>query len=182
MKEIRLLREKKTSSVFVSTCSNAVRETMNTHATAGHVTSFAWNRNTSRFSSIAGMIAPHVDLHDRSRLRWNMNHFRQKARGCLTTPVELPAADAAMAIVLDGHLCIWSWPVTMHDDQGPVDKEGRDGGSLKLLTWPFGRWKIDSSLPLSTACFGGCSPNIGERKLKNWNVLRGGRFGRSLLC
>ena len=111
---------------------------MNTHATAGHVTSFAWSRNTSRFPSIAGMIAPHVDLHDRSRSRWNMNHFRQTARGCLTTPVDLPAADAAMAIVLDGpHLCIWSWPVTMHDDQGPVEKEGRDGGSLKLLTWPL---------------------------------------------
>ena len=40
-----------------------------------------------------------------------------------------------------------SWPVTMHDDQGPVEKEGRDGGPLKLLTWPFGRWTIDSSLP-----------------------------------
>ena len=28
----------------------------------------------------------------------------------------------------------------MHDDQGPVEKEGRDSGPLKLLTWPFGRW------------------------------------------
>ena len=43
---------------------------------------------------------------------------------------------------------IRSWPVTMHDDQGPVEKEGRHGGPLKLLTWPFGRWTIDSSLPL----------------------------------
>ena len=55
----------------------------------------------------------------------------------------------------------------MHDDQGPVEKEGGDGGPLKLLTWPFGRWTIDSSLPQPTACFGGCSPNTGERKLKN---------------
>ena len=61
----------------------------------------------------------------------------------------------------------WSWPVTMHDDQGPVEKEGGDGGALKLLPWPFGRWTIDSSLPQSTACFRGCSPNTGERKLKN---------------
>ena len=35
----------------------------------------------------------------------------------------------------------------MHDDQGPVEKEGRHGGPLKLLTWPFGRWTIDFSLP-----------------------------------
>ena len=48
-----------------------------------------------------------------------------------------------MAIVLDGHLCIWSWPVTMHDDQGPGRRErGRDGGSLKLLTY-LTVWTVD---------------------------------------
>ena len=75
-----------------------------------------------------------------------------------------------------------SWPVTVHDDQRPVEKEGRDGGPLKLLTWPFGCWTIDSSLSSSTACFGGCSPNTGERKLKIESFWWGGRFGRSLLC
>ena len=75
-----------------------------------------------------------------------------------------------------------SWPVTMHDDQDRSRKEGGYGGPLKLLTWAFGRWTIDSSLPSSTACFGGCSPNTGERKLKNRQFLWGGRFGRSLLC
>ena len=83
------------------------------------------------------------------------------------------ALGAAMAIVLDGHLCIWSRPVTMHDDQGPVEKEGCDGGSLKLLTWPFGRWTIDSSLPQATACFRGHSPKTGERKLKNRKFFYG---------
>ena len=39
-----------------------------------------------------------------------------------------------MAIVLDSHLYIWSRPVTLQDDQGPIEKEGRDGGSLNLLS------------------------------------------------
>ena len=52
MKESQLLREKTTSSVFVSTCSNAVHAQfhcidLHTHATPGHVTSFACSRNTS---------------------------------------------------------------------------------------------------------------------------------------
>ena len=45
MKESQLLREKTTSSVFVSTCSNPLHMPsfigLHTHATAGHVTSFA---------------------------------------------------------------------------------------------------------------------------------------------
>ena len=65
---------------------------------------------------------------------------------------------SSMHLVMTGH---------NHDGQGPVEKEGRDGGSLKLLTWPFERWAIDSLLPWSTACFGGRSSNNGERKLKN---------------
>ena len=51
MQESQLLREKTTSSVFLSTCSNAVHMPsfidMHTHATPGHVTSFACSRNTS---------------------------------------------------------------------------------------------------------------------------------------
>ena len=64
----------------------------------------------------------------------------------------------------DGHQPV----MTGHNARRPrTGRERRDGGPLKLLTWPFGRWTIDSSLPSSTACFGGCSPNTGERKLKN---------------
>ena len=51
MKESQLLREKTTSSVFASTCSNVVHAQFHwlahTHATPGHVTSFACSRNTS---------------------------------------------------------------------------------------------------------------------------------------
>ena len=89
------------------------------------------------------------------------------------------AVGAAKAIVLE--ISILSWPLTMHDDQGPAEKEGRDGGHLKLLTWPFGRWTIDSSLPYFSACSGGCSPDTGERNWKIESFLWGGRFGRSLL-
>ena len=34
---------------------------------------------------------------------------------------------SSMHLVMTSH-------ITMHDDQGPVEKEGRDGGPLKLLT------------------------------------------------
>ena len=85
MKESQLLREKTTSSVFVSTCSNAV------HAQFHWL---AYTRNTrpcdvvclqsKHFWSIAGMIAPPAKIYaHRSRSRWNMKHFRQTARGCL---------------------------------------------------------------------------------------------------
>ena len=89
MKESQLLREKTTSSVFVSTCSNAV------HAQFHWL---AYTRNTrpcdvvclqlKHFRSIAGiLLAPRAKIYarDRSRSisRWNMKHFRQTARGCL---------------------------------------------------------------------------------------------------
>ena len=82
MKESQLLREKTTSSVFLSTCSNAV------HAQFHWL---AYTRNTrpcdvfclqsKHFRSIAGMIAPPAKIYarDRSRSRWNMKHFRQTA-------------------------------------------------------------------------------------------------------
>ena len=42
---------------------------------------------------------------------------------------------------------------------------------------------IDSSLPWSFACFGGCSPNTGDsEETEKSKVLWGGRFGRLLLC
>ena len=127
---------------------------------------------SKHFRSIAGMIAPPAKIYprDRSRSRWNMKHFRQTARAASLIALG-SALHACMHCIWrrenKGQCMDWSWPVTMHDDQGPVEKEGGDGGPLKLLTWPFGRWTIDSSLPQSTACFGGCSPNTGERKLKN---------------
>ena len=114
--------------------------------------------------SIAGMIAPPAKIYARDR-------SRSKSHETLPTHAVAWSHSAAHCIWLGhenkGQCMDWSWPVTMHDDQGPVEKEGGDGGPLKLLTWPFGRWTIDSSLPQSTACFGGCSPNTGERKLKN---------------
>ena len=82
MKESQLLRERTTSSVFLSTCSNAV------HAQFHWL---AYTRNTrpcdvfclqwKHFRSIAGMIAPPAKIYarDRSRSRWNMKHFRQTA-------------------------------------------------------------------------------------------------------
>ena len=126
--------------------------------------------------SIPGMIAPPAKIYarDRSRSRWNMKHFRQTARAVAWSH---SAAHCMHCIWLGcenkGKCMDWSWPVTMHDDQGPVEKEGRHGGPLKLLTWPFGRWTIDSSLPQSSACFGGCSLNTGERKLKNGKFFGG---------
>ena len=50
---------------------------LHTHATAGHVTSFAWSWNTSANSdrSLAWSYhtsSPHGDLRDRSRSRWNI--------------------------------------------------------------------------------------------------------------
>ena len=85
MKESQLLREKTTSSVFVSTCSNAVDAQFHW---------LAYTRNTrpcdvvclqsKHFRSIAGkLLAPRADLRARSIARWNMKHFRQTARGCL---------------------------------------------------------------------------------------------------
>ena len=104
----------------------------------------------------------------RSTRAIEVKHFRQTARAVAWSH---SAAHSMHCIWLGrenkGQCVNWSWPVTMHDEQGPVEKEGGDGGPLKLLTWLFGRWTIDSSLPQSTACFGGCSPNTGERKLKN---------------
>ena len=35
----------------------------------------------------------------------------------------------------------------MHGGQGPVEKEGCNGGSLKLLTRPFGHWTINFRFP-----------------------------------
>ena len=118
--------------------------------------------------SIAGMIAPPPKIYarDRSRSRWNTSG---KPHALLLARTRQRTALHCIWLGREnkGQCMDWSWPVTMHDDQGPVEKEGGDGGPLKLLTWPFGRWTIDSSLPQSTACFGGCSPNTGERKLKN---------------
>ena len=82
MKESQLLREKTTSSVFVSTCSNAV------------YAQFHWleyPRNTRPCDVVClqskhfRSIAPPAKIYarDRSRSRWNMKHFRQTARGCL---------------------------------------------------------------------------------------------------
>ena len=125
--------------------------------------------------SIAGMIAPGEDLRARSIAievtRNTSGKPHALARAAWSHSAAHSAAHCMHCIWLGrenkGQCMDWSWPVTMHDDQGPVEKEGGDGGPLKLLTWPFGRWTIDSSLPQSTACFGGCSPNTGERKLKN---------------
>ena len=89
MKESQLLREKTTSSFFVSTCSNPVHAqfhwiayTRNTR----HVTSFACNcsRNTSdRSLAWSHHRRRSIYAGDRSRSTWNMKHFRQTARGCL---------------------------------------------------------------------------------------------------
>ena len=68
-----------------------------------------------------------------------MKHFRQTALACLIDCTSSAytgmrhAVGAALAIVLDGQR-------SGHDrsqctiDQGPVEKEGRHGGPLKLLT------------------------------------------------
>ena len=127
---------------------------------------------SSRWRSCDCTTHDREDLCDRSRSSWNMKHFRHSDRArlldCTMHQWIYWHAACSRRSNLSSHCSrIWSWPVTMHDDQGPVEKEGRDGGSLKLLAWPFGRWTIDSSLPQSSACFGGCSPNTGERKLKN---------------
>ena len=65
---------------------------LHTHATAGHVTSFACTKLQS---------LPIDRWHDRTTgslrstrsitIGWNMKHFRQTARGCLTAPVDLLA-------------------------------------------------------------------------------------------
>ena len=71
MKESQLLREKTTSSVFVQHVQTLCMPSfidLHTHATAGHVTSFACTKLQSKhFRLIAGMIAPHdrEDLRDR---------------------------------------------------------------------------------------------------------------------
>ena len=37
--------------------------------------------------------------------------------------------------------------IKFHHLSHPGNTEGHNGDSLKLLTWPFGRWTIDSPLP-----------------------------------
>ena len=64
---------------------------LHTHATAGHVTSFACTKS-------AVETLPIDCWHDRTtrrstQPRWNMKHFRQTARGCLTAPVDLLACS-----------------------------------------------------------------------------------------
>ena len=129
---------------------------MHTHATPGHVTSFACSRNTS----------------DRS-LAWS-RHRRRSTSTCaievkhetlpanrtrlLAAPVDLLPVLAVDLLACscsrrrhcsptrDSHL----EPVmTGHNARRPRTgrERSRDGGPLKLLTWPFGRWTIDSSLP-----------------------------------
>ena len=74
------------------------------------------------------------------------NRVNPTARSCVKVDCTMyqstgmrHAAGALFSTVI-----IRSWPPRsqMHDDQGPVEKEGRDGSPLKLLTWPFGRWTI----------------------------------------
>ena len=138
MKESQLLREKTTSSVFVSTCSNPVHMPsfidLHTHATAGHVTSFACTKlhstcspNTSDRSlawshhTITKIYAIHIH-RDRAET-WNTSG---KPRA-----VAWPDWGEAMAICsqdLDSHYLVMTGQ--MHDDQGPVEEEGRDGGGV----------------------------------------------------
>ena len=77
---------------------------------------------------------------------------------------------------------IWSWPVTMHDDQRPVEKEGRDDGSLKLLTW---LWTLNDRFFASLVycmLWRVVSEYWRKETEKSKVFLWGGRFGRSLLC
>ena len=144
---------------------------MNTHATAGHVTSFACHES-KHFPSIAGMIAPHVDLRDRSRSRWNMKHFRQTARGCLTA-VDLLPVLACSSRRSNGHCSRRSsvhLVMTGHNARRP--RTGRERGlwwrlseASYLTVWTLND-RFFASLRLLHASEG-ILRNTGERKLKN---------------
>ena len=54
-----------------------------------------------------------------------MKHFRQTARGCLT---RLGRSNGHCSQDLDSHYLVMTGQ--MHDDQGPVEEEGRDGGGV----------------------------------------------------
>ena len=56
---------------------------LHTHATAGHVTSFAWSRNTSDRSLACIMIAPHVHVYAIDLDRGETWSTSGKPRGCL---------------------------------------------------------------------------------------------------
>ena len=54
-----------------------------------------------------------------------MKHFRQTARGWLT---RLGRSNGHCSQDLDSHYLVMTGQ--MHDDQGPVEEEGRDGGGV----------------------------------------------------
>ena len=134
MKESQLLCEKITSSVFVSTCSNLVLPSfidLHTHATAGHVTSFActnyavetlpidrWHDRTTRRSTRSIAIeVKHETLP--------ANRYRVRLLDCTSrsTGMRHAVGEAIyLAIVLDGHHLV----MTGHNARRP--RTGRERG------------------------------------------------------
>ena len=119
---------------------------LHTHATAGHVTSFACTKLQSKHFRRSLAWSHHTkDLRDRGET-WNTSG-QPRAVAWLHQLIHWHAVGEViyLAIVLDGHQPV----MTGHNARWPRTgrERGSDGGPLKLLTWPFGRWTIDSSLP-----------------------------------
>ena len=120
---------------------------------------------SSRFAAIRTLF--HVWYHARSgaisagqksqiglALRWSRLIEHDITRG---TAFFSPRISMMVLIFLSRVVdLVMTGTVTMHDDQGPVEKEGRDGGSLRLpcLTVRTLNDRFFASLA-STACFGG---------------------------
>ena len=89
---------------------------LHTHATAGHVTSFACTKlhstcspNTSDRSLACSHTHDHEDLRDPSRSTWNTCAWNTSGK---PRAVAWPDWGEAMAIVLKiSTVIIWSWPV-----------------------------------------------------------------------
>ena len=64
-----------------------------------------------------------------------MKHFRQTARGCLT---RLGRSNGHCSQDLDSHYLVMTGQ--MHDDQGPVEEEGRHGWRRGGVVSLDGRW------------------------------------------
>ena len=190
MKESQLLREKTTSSVFVSTCSNAV------HAQFHWL---AYTRNTrpcdvvclqlKHFRSIAGiLLAPRAKIYarDRSRSRWNMKHFRPNCTRLLAAPVPVLAVD----------LLAWSrrrfsnsWrSSTGHDrSQCTTTKDRSRKKAVMVALWSFllDRLDVERSILRFPSPLHASEVALRILVKGNWKIdsfLWGGRFGRSLLC
>ena len=189
MKESQRLREKTTSSVFVSTCSNAVHAQFHwqhIHATPGHVTSFACSRNTSD-RSLAWSHHRRRSTRDRSRSRWNMKHFRQTARGCLLHQYCHGASRSCMQLAQALFSDSWR-SSTGHDrSQCTTTKDRSRKKAVMVALWSFllDRLDVERSVlrfPRPLHASEGALRILAKGNRKSKVFWWGGRFGRSLLC